>query len=380
MEKITSFYKEKPLACPSQSYLLGLRGLLVLQSFLWVFLRTFVPATVKDSSNPDGPLYQILLRKTLSVLFWNETMIYSSIILLSARTICIPFLATPSRSIAASSIFRRGIRLWFPAAVSLALIKIISSCISLSNITAFATAIGNHSLTTPYEIPNALAYFNAVFNIFWVTDRFNLQAASKAFPTQTLWIVSVIFEQSYTVYMTMIIIPYTRKEWRVLGGVTFILTAWWVQSWAWYTITGMVLADAVMNMDFKMLSKEGIPLGRWSYWNRFNKVAFPSWFVYGILCIAGLLMQYLWTDRRPDLQNAEIRIHTGNYYNGGLNDLTIPGQPLARDDNYLLLLGFFLFLESTDWLQMVFRNPLFLYLGKRSFSESYMLSIFQKRC
>jgi hypothetical protein len=289
MEKYTTFFKDKPLVCPEQSYLLGVRGFLVIQSFIWVFLQTFVPTTVKDSANPHGPLYQEILRKTLSVLFWNETMIYSATILLSARVICISFLTAPSQTVAASSIFRRGIRLWFPTVVSLAIIKAIFSSISTSYITEFKTATDNLSITTPYEIPNALAYFNSVFDVFWVTGKFNDQAANYAFPTQTLWIVSVIFEQSYTVYMTMLIIPYTRKEWRVLGGVLFILTAWWVQSWAWYTITGMLLADSVMNMDFKSLSKEGIPLGKWSYWNRFKSLVLPSWVIYAIFCVAGLL-------------------------------------------------------------------------------------------
>lgn len=62
----------------------------------------------------------------------------------------------------------------------------------------FADATGNKGIEDLYQIPNKLAYFNSVFNVFWITRSFNQQAASLAFPTQTLWIVSVIFEQSYT--------------------------------------------------------------------------------------------------------------------------------------------------------------------------------------
>jgi hypothetical protein len=164
-----TLFSEHPVSDPSQTYLLGVRGFLVIQSFLWVFLRTFVLTAVKDSQDPYGPLYLEILRKTLSVLFWNETLIYSAIILLSARTICIPFLAAKSRTVAASSIFRRGIRLWFPTAVALAIVKGIFSSMSTSYITDFATATNNHSIDTLYELPNALAYFNSIFNIFWVT-------------------------------------------------------------------------------------------------------------------------------------------------------------------------------------------------------------------
>ncbi|KAL2008172.1 hypothetical protein VTN00DRAFT_8154 [Thermoascus crustaceus] len=38
----------------------------------------------------------------------------------------------------------------------------------------------------------------------------------------------------------MLIIPYTRNSWRVKGSILFIVTAWWVQSWAWYSVTGLI--------------------------------------------------------------------------------------------------------------------------------------------
>lgn len=75
-------------------------------------------------------------------------------------------------------------------------------------------------------------YFNSVFNMFWITHDFATSAGSNAFPSQLLWIVNVIYMQSYTVYMAMHIIPYTRNSWRVKGFIFFTITAWWVQSWA----------------------------------------------------------------------------------------------------------------------------------------------------
>jgi hypothetical protein len=58
--------------------------------------------------------------------------------------------------------------------------------------------------------------------------------------------------------MTMVIIPYTRRSWRVKGALLFIITAWWVQSWAWYSITGLLFADMATNMDFKVKAQRGI--------------------------------------------------------------------------------------------------------------------------
>ncbi|CAD6446011.1 3bed0e88-8054-45c9-a6e9-f2044d4c8bd1 [Sclerotinia trifoliorum] len=363
---VRDFYQEPTShQIPSQSHFIGVRGFIVLQSFLWSFLTVIAPTTVTGTPNSDGPVYQEILRKVFSVLFWNESLIYSTFILLSARTICTPFLNNPSHDFVASSSFRRGLRLWFPSAVSLAIVYIIFTCIGTSYIDDFKTATNNTTIKTPYMLPNALAYFNSVFTLFWTNKKFDAQAASYAYPSQTLWVVSVLFQQSYTVYMTMVIIPYVRKSWRVKAFIGFIITAWWVDSWAWYSITGLLLADVSINMDFQTRARAGISLGTW----RGRNLRLPVWPLYSIITLAGVIMMYLWAAWRPQDVYKEVRIHTGEYSTGGLNDVVLEaGSPMARDDNYLFLLGTFLFLETWSWLQALFRNPVLMYLGKRSFS------------
>ena len=81
------------------------------------------------------------------------------------------------------------------------------------------------------------------------------------------------------------------------------------------------------------------------------------------------MMQYFWADWRPEYENAELQVHTGPYYTGGLNSNYDLKQPQARDDNYLFLVGFFLALESFEFLQRIFKNRLFLFLGRRSLSR-----------
>ncbi|THV55375.1 hypothetical protein BGAL_0009g00250 [Botrytis galanthina] len=370
---VKEFYQEPTLhQIPSQSHFVGLRGFLVIQSFLWTFLNTLVPTAVTGTPNSDGPVYQEMLRKVVSVLFWNESLIYSAFILISARTICTPFLNKPSHDFVASSSFRRGLRLWFPAAFSLAIIYIVFTCIGTSYIDEFKTATNNTTIDTPYMIPNALAYFNSVFILFWTNKKFDLQAANYAFPSQTLWVISVLFQQSYTVYMTMVIIPYVRKSWRVKAFIGFIATAWWVDSWAWYSITGLLLADMSINMNFQMRAQAGIPLGTW----RGRKWRMPVWPLYAILTLAGLIMMYIWAAWRPQDVYKKVRIHTGEYSTGGLNDVVMePGTPMARDDNYLFLLGTFLVLETWSFPQAVFRNPFLMYLGRRSLSWFLVQSI-----
>ena len=341
---------------PDQDYLLGLRGCLAVMSFLWVFLQTFAPAAVAHSANDTGPESHLGLRKSLSVLFWNDSLIYNSIIFLSARMICLPFLLNLSKIQLASTVLRRGLRLWFPVCTALIVVWIAFS-LNLGNqyLYEFADLTGNNSMAKDiYILPTHLTHFNSIFDIFWVTHDFNSQAGNWAFPTQTLWIVSVLFQQSYTVYAAMAIIPYTRKSWRLVGAAFFIITAWWVYSWAWFSITGLLLADLVVDMDLRARCQ------------RHRVFALGTAVV---LLAAGFAMQFIWAAARPDLYPSEIYYHTGLYTTGGVYTWNDTTAPQLRADCYLAIVGFHVLLESSSILRKIFANPVFKFLGNRSFSR-----------
>ncbi|KAF2657854.1 hypothetical protein K491DRAFT_714146 [Lophiostoma macrostomum CBS 122681] len=374
MDTLKQIALSPPLSSHSKShdYIIGLRGLLTLSSFLYIFLVVFAPAAVAHSQNatstPSSTLHKIL--KFFSILFWNEGIIYSGFILLSARTIALPFiyisksseietLLSPRLSIV-GSVFRRGIRLWVPIAISLAISVGVFHGLGYEYVNEFAENTGNLSILVPYKINNVLVWFNSAFQMFWVTQKYSEQSASFAFPGQMLWVVNVVYMQSFTIYMTMVIIPYTRRSWRVKGAIFFIITAWWVQSWAWYSITGLLLADMVTNMDFKVKAQRGIKL--------YNTIYLPSYVPYACILASGLIMQYLWTAWRPQYQDQEIIAHGGLYYTGGLNEDFDVNQPQARDDNYLVLLGLMLIVETNDLVQYVLANRVFVSLGRRSLS------------
>lgn len=339
-------------------------------AFLWTFLQTFAPAAVKGSVQEDGSASQLALRKSLSVLFWNDTLIYGSIIFLSARTICLPFLLEPSKTVLASTVFRRGIRLWFPVAAALIVVYFVITHATggTAFLEEFAQLTGHQALDIDlYILPSSLANFNAIFMTFWISHDFQIQAANWAFPTQMLWVVSAVFQQSYTVYMAMVIIPYTRARWRVIGAFAFILTAWWVYSWAWYSISGLLIADAVMNMGLT-------PGGTGSYFT-VGRLQVPFWVLGGLCMVAGFIMQFVWTAARPDLQNAELFYHTGIYTTGGLNtDVDVTAAQI-RADCYLIIMGFSLILETSSTLQSGFRSKFLLFLGRRSLSMPLRLYI-----
>jgi hypothetical protein len=183
----------------SNNFLIGLRGFFVIQSFLFSFLQVFAPNAVAHSPNalrgPSSTLHKAL--KFVSILFWNEGIIYSGFILLSARTICLPFMTSGagSKSSIAGSVFRRALRLWFPVAVALAISTGVFHAIGYHHVDDFVKSTGNLSILVPYKIDNALIYFNSVFNLFWVTTKFSDQAGSYAFPGQMMWVINVIYQQ-----------------------------------------------------------------------------------------------------------------------------------------------------------------------------------------
>jgi hypothetical protein len=343
-----------------QNYLIGLRGLLVFQSFLFVFFQTFLPAALPDSKNVDGPTYQVVLRKSFSVLFANEALIYSWVIFLSARTICLPYLANKTREVGASSVFRRGIRLWIPTFIAYSFAAAAFSTSSTDYITEFLTSTGNISTIAPVRLRNFLLYFNTFFEIFWVNKRYASQAANDVFPSGTLWIVSVLFQQSYTVYITMVIVPNTRTSWRVKAMLAFIVAAFWVQSWAWYSVTGLIIADAVLNMDFQFRSHRGLKIGNFTI---------PIWPLYAAMVITGVVLQFIFISGKPSMRDNELWGHTALYDDGFLNENVDLDQPMARVDNYLIILGSMLLIETFEWPRAVLRGGFFVSLGKRSFSK-----------
>ncbi|RAL62168.1 hypothetical protein DID88_002652 [Monilinia fructigena] len=248
---VKGFYQE-PTAhqISSQSYFIGVRGFIVLQSFLWTFLNTLVPTAVTGSPNSGGPVYQQILRKVLSVLFWNESLIYSAFILLSARTICTPFLNNPSHDFVASSSFRRGLRLWFPSAFSLAIIYIVFTCIGTSYIDDFKTATNNTTVNTPYMLPNALAYFNSVFNLFWTNKKFERPGCKLCVPhANPLGCICALPTKLYYLY--------DYGDYPLCTEIVESQSIYWIchngmvgRKLAWYSITGLLLADLSLNMDF----------------------------------------------------------------------------------------------------------------------------------
>ncbi|KAJ9634383.1 hypothetical protein H2199_009041 [Coniosporium tulheliwenetii] len=345
----------------SHDYLTGLRGFLVLESLVWLFLQTFVPSLV--SGDVPGRLYQVVLRKVFSVLLWNPSLIYSFFIILSARTVCVPFLHEPSVASYAGSLIRRPLRIGIPLSIGLAVAITIISQMGTSYIANAASLLENPTITVPSVPPTPLSAFNSIYNLLWVVRDFPLQAGNQFWPSGTLWVPSLIYSQSYTVYLMMVILPFTRPTWHFQGFIIFSLGSFWLQSWGWYSAAGLLLADVSSNPTLRSRLLSGIKFG--------ENYACPSWLLAALLTVVGIALKYIWVAAFPQHLNAELMLHPALHLSDkpSLSSFELdPRQPYPRLDDYMVIVGVLLLLETSERLQSWSSARILIYLGERSLS------------
>lgn len=179
-------------------YITGLKGTLVIQSFVWTFFITFIPTlaspTVGFQATP-GPVYQNILREVLSVPLWNYSFIYNFFVILSMRTIPVTFLQNPTGQTYAASVIRRIVRMVLLICIASGMATGIFSAIGVDFINDFKTRLPNRSIETPTPPYNGVAAANSLFQLFWITGDFFDQAANRFWPTATLWVPSIIYFQ-----------------------------------------------------------------------------------------------------------------------------------------------------------------------------------------
>jgi len=334
-----------------------------------VFSRDLYARNLADIPylSENSPHYQVLLRKILSPLLWDESFIFCFFILLSARTVAIPFLRNVSSATYARSLISRPIRMGIPLAIGLALSCIIFSTINTQYLEDFARLNGNPYLRAPEKPASALACFNSIWDLLWVTRDYSLQMGNLAFPSWTLWVPSAIYLQSYTVYIFMVVLPYSRPSWHVTGLLMFAFGSWWFNSWGWYSATGLFLADIAVNPPLRTAFFRG-----WS--NERGSVRMPYWALGMVFLGIGTGLKYMWTAALPqDFWNGEAHAHPARYLGGSSFGYSDGTQPYPRMDNWLVIVGLMLLIEYSELAQKILGSKPFKLVGRRALSY-YLVS------
>ncbi|WPH03548.1 Hypothetical protein R9X50_00642800 [Acrodontium crateriforme] len=346
----------------TQSYLHGIRGLLAISSILWIFFHTFVPTltAVSAGSPPDGPKYEKVIRDVFSPIFWNYSLISSFFFILSARSICVRFINDPKPASFAGSIIRRLVRL--PIAVGLAsgIASAVMKGMGTEYIQTFRNALPNSSIDVPQIPYDAVAALNSMFELFWVVRSYYFQAANHFWPSGTIWNLSLMYQQSWTVYFLMLILPYSRASWHIQFLGLFAAGSFWMNTWGWYDAIALLLTDYVINPKLSPQLHAGIKIN--------EHVTIPMVMPGALMTAAGLAMKYVWT-LFPQFINEELVLHP--YID--LSETTdknsfAAADPYPRLDNFLFIFGFLLLVETTAVLRSALSANWLVALGKRSLS------------
>lgn len=339
-------------------YITGLRGILVVQSFFWTFFVTFIPTLA--SSATVGPEYQVILRKIFSVPFWNESFIYNFFVILSMRTICVSFLTNPTGQTYAATVIRRTVRMVVIMAVGSGIATLILAQIGTRFIDDFKTRLPNDSVMTPATARDVLMGFNSIFDLFWLTSDFFSQAANTFWPTATMWVPSVIYTQSFTVYFLMVILPYTRPEWHVKGMGLFALGCFWMGKWGWYSATGLIFADIAISTPLKSGFKAG--------WKVRNDWHVPYWAVALVFAAIGISLKYAFVARPHDVNSLLVLQPYLDLSENFSRSQYVKNGPYARLDDWFVIVAVMIVVELFEPVQYFLSFKPLVWIGERSFS------------
>lgn len=342
-------------------HILGLRGILAISSFLWIFFETFIPAVAFNTT--PGPLYQRIIRILFSTTLWNQSLISSFFFVLSARASCVRFLKNPTSDNLAGTIIRRSIRIVIATGAASFIAYGIFGGLGTKYIETFKHNLPNRSINAPYVPKTALQGFNAVFDMFWVVNQYDSQAGNAFWPTGTLGRVSLLYNQSWTVYFLMVLLPFGRPAWHVQVLSLFTFGAFWMCSWGWYSACGLLLADVTINPVLSSKLALGLTLSEKKHW------VVPYSLVGSLMMSVGLAMKYTWA-ALPQYINNELMLHP--YLD--LSEQTTCGQfaaadPFPRVDNFFVIFGLLIVVETVATIRSILSATWLVSVGERSFSE-----------
>jgi hypothetical protein len=177
-----------------------------------------------------------------------------------------------------------------------------------------------------------------------------------------MWAPSLIYSQSYTTYIAMVILPFTRASWHIQAIAMFSIGSFWFNSWGWYSAAGLFVADVSQNHDLRARLSRGIKIA--------ESVSFPYWMLAILSVTVGLVMKYLWVAALPQHIRAELALHPSVHLTQGLTIRNFnEDQAYARLDDYLIVVGVLFLLEMSSRLRWVFSSKLLVQVGKRSLSK-----------
>lgn len=183
-------------------YLEGVRGLLGLETLIWIFFRMFAPAIVTDV-DIDGirpalfvqqsPEWMSILRKVLSPLLFDGSLQMAGFIVLMGRVSVQTFVERREPTTLAGQCVRRPVRLLIPVALSLMMASVLSATSGFKNSAWLADRLRNQTLIAPPPLESAIVYFNSLVAFFFSPITYTTSRAVMSIPPYgVMWFVSAV--------------------------------------------------------------------------------------------------------------------------------------------------------------------------------------------
>ncbi|UZJ55588.1 hypothetical protein CBS101457_004908 [Exobasidium rhododendri] len=357
-------------------YLEGLRGIIGFQTLLWIFFRIFAPAIVVDrdldGSFPaafvnNSPQWMNLIRKILSPLLFDGQLQMTMFIILTGRVGLLTFIERRDPLALAGPCFRRPFRLFFPIAITLAMVTIITATNGFKYADSMAAALNNQAARAPVMFTSVLEFFNALATFFFAPTAYK-DARAVAFipPSGISWYLEVIFQQTYVMTVYAWVLPFVTLKYKTIGLIAMIAMTAWVGRWSWYTITGLGIAEFAVVYKQLVFPDQAAGGRRLSIYG-LRKNSKIVWVVPSVLVLLGVFFKYLWADALPRIAPNEIRAHA-DLNAAGLNLVDPLVEAYPRYDNWLLCTGLLLLIEMSPRVQRYLAWKPLAYLGRLSFS------------
>lgn len=181
-------------------YLEGVRGLLGIQTLLWIFFRFFAPSIVTDTaldgSRPapfvtESPEWMTIVRKVLSPLLFDGSLQMTCFIVLMGRVTLQTYMERRSATALAGECFRRPLRLTLPVALALALTSLVAVTNGFKHANWLSDRLHNDFLIPPQVWESTIVYFNSVVTLIMAPRTIrNSRAVMSIPPYGVMWFVS----------------------------------------------------------------------------------------------------------------------------------------------------------------------------------------------
>lgn len=157
-------------------YIEGIRGIIGVQTLLWIFFRIFAPAIVVDRDLDgvypavfvsNGPQWMNLIRKILTPLLFDRTLQMTMFIILTGRVALLTFLERRQAICLAGPCFRRPLRLLFPVVITLGLVSLFNVTNCFKYATYMSDHLQNQAAQAPKRFNSALEFFNSLGTFYF---------------------------------------------------------------------------------------------------------------------------------------------------------------------------------------------------------------------